>query len=190
MKNKLKIYAAAAVLMVFLFSSCIKHEEPIFTESMVEFDLATWTAKSGGNPFPIVNRIPTSFGRAILTTNIPGSNPVRPWDPLINRTNVAPNDTVRMRINVVGPQSSTPQIVNVRFAANFSTATPGVHFDLLDTQVTIPANSSFGVARWVIRNPGPPTVAGTAFLAVFELVGNDTFKPSENFKYLGWLIAQ
>ena len=188
MKNKLKIYAAAAVLMVFLFSSCIKHEEPIFTGSLVEFDLATWTAKTGGNPFPIVNRAPSSFGRALLTTNNPATS--LPWDPIVTRTNVAPNDTVRMRINVVGPQSSTPQVINVRVASNFSTATPGVHFDLLDTQVTIPANSSFGVARWVVRNPGPPTVAGTSVLAVFELVGNDSFKPSENFKYLGWLIAQ
>jgi hypothetical protein len=187
MKNKLKLYSAI-VALALMFSSCIKQDEPLFTESVVEFDLATWTAKSGGNPFPIVTRTPSSFGRALLTTNNPATG--LPWDPVVTRTNVAPNDTVRMRINVVGPQSSSPQVINVRVASNFSTATPGVHFDLLDTQVTIPANSSFGVARWVVRNPGPPAVAGTSVLAVFELVGNDTFKPSENFKYLGWLIAQ
>jgi hypothetical protein len=179
MKNKLKIFSIATVLIAFFMSSCIKHEEPIFTDNVVEFDLATWTAKTGGNPFPIVTRIPTNFGRALLTL-----------DPIANRSNVAPNDTVRMRINVVGPQSSTAQVVNVKVATNFSTAVSGVHFDLLDTQVTIPANTSFGVARWVIRNPGPPAVAGTSVLAVFELTGNGTFKPSENFKYLGWLIAQ
>ena len=188
MKNKFKILSTAAVLFTLLFSSCIKHEEPIFTDNVVEFDLASWTAKTGGNPFPIVNRAPSSFGRALLTTNNPTTS--LPWDPVVTRTNVAPNDTVRMRINVVGPQSSTPQVVNVRVASNFSTAVAGVHFDLLDTQVTIPANSSFGVARWVVRNPGAPAVAGTSVLAVFELTGNSTFKPSENFKYLGWLIAQ
>jgi hypothetical protein len=179
MKNKLKIFSITAVIIAFFMSSCIKHEEPLFTDGLVEFDLSTYTAKTGGNPFPIVNRAPTSFGRALLTI-----------DPIVTRTLVAPNDTVRIRINVVGPQSSTAQVVGVRVASNFSTAAAGVHFDLLDTQVTIPANSSFGVARWVVRNPGPPAVAGTQVLAVFELTGNAAFKPSENFKYLGWLIAQ
>jgi hypothetical protein len=181
MKNMFKLFSTAAVLFAFLFSSCIKHEEPTFTGSVVEFDLASWSAKSGGNPFPVLTRVPTGFGRALTTT----------LDPTVTaRTVVAPNDTVRMRINVVGPQSSTPQIINVRVASNYSTATPGVHFDLLDTQVTIPANTSFGIARWVIRNPGAPVVPGSSVLAVFELTGNDQFKPSENFKYLGWLISQ
>lgn len=181
MKNMFKLLSAIAVLFVLTFSSCIKNEVPIFTENVVEFDLASWTAKSGGNPFPVLTRVPTGYGRALTAA----------LDPVLTtRTVVAPNDTVRMRINVVGPQSSTPQVVNVRVAGNFSTATPGVHFDLLDTQVTIPANSSFGIARWVIRNPGVPAVPGTSVLAVFELTGNAQFSPSTNFKYLGWLITQ
>ena len=164
-----------------LLSSCIKNPDIVFSGANVEFDLATYTTKSGGLPFPLATRVPTGFGRSLNAT----------LDPVFTtRTNVAPNDTVRMRINLVGAQRSSATTVSVKVEPNFSTAVAGVHFDLLDTQVTIPANSSFGFARWVIRNPGAPVVPNTSVQVVFELTGTADAKASENFKYLGWLISQ
>lgn len=180
MKKLLSILSCTA-LAAFLLSSCIKNDDVVWEKAEVEFDVAAYTTKSGGLPFPLVNRVPTGYGRSLNAT----------LDPVTtSRTNVAPNDTVRMRINLVGAQRSTPTVVTVRVANNFSTAVAGTHFSLLDTQVTIPANSSFGIARWVIRNPGAPVVSGTSVQAVFELVGTSDVPASENFKYVGWLIAQ
>lgn len=170
-----------ALCFSLLLSSCIKNDDIKWSGSVVEFDVAAYTTKSGGLPFPLVNRVPTGYGRSLNAT----------LDPFTTaRQNVAPNDTIRMRINLVGALKSTPQTVTVKVSTNFSTAVPGTHFDLLDTQVTIPANSSFGFARWVIRNPGAPLVAGTSVQVVFELIGNSEIKASENYKYVGWLIQQ
>jgi len=180
MKKNISICCIALSLCMFL-SSCIKNEDIKWSGSIVEFDVATYTTKSGGLPFPLLNRVPTGYGRSLNAT----------LDPtLINRANVAPNDTIRMRINLVSAQKSTPQIVTVSVAPNFSTAVAGVHYDLLDAAVTIPANSNFGFARWVIRNPGAPAVPGTVAQVVFLLGGNADVKVSENFKYVGWLITQ
>lgn len=180
MKKYISIISFALLFGVFM-SSCIKNDDVVFTGSEVEFDVAAYTTKSGGLPFPLVNRVPTGFGRSLNAT----------LDPVTTtRTNAIPNDTVRMRINLVGAQRSSATIVTVKVSSNFSTAVPGTHFDLLDTQVTIPANSSFGIARWVIRNPGSPLVPGTSVQAVFELGGTADVKASENFKYVGWLILQ
>jgi hypothetical protein len=153
----------------------------VWNKAEVEFDLAAYTTKSGGLPYPLVNRVPTGFGRPLNAT----------LDPFTTgRLNVSPNDTVQMRINLVGALRSAPLTVTVRVANNFSTGIAGTHFSLVDQQVTIPANSSFGIARWAIRNPGAPVVAGTSVSAVFELVGTAEVPASENFKYLGWLISQ
>ena len=176
MKKYISILSLALSISLLL-SSCIKNDDIKWGGSVVEFDVAAYTTKSGGLPFPLVNRVPRGYGRALggLDSTI---------------TARAVTDTIRMRINLVGAQKSTPQTVTVRVSSNFSTAVPGTHFDLLDTQIIIPANSSFGFARWVIRNPGPPVVAGTTVQVVFELIGNSEIQASENFKYVGWLISQ
>ncbi len=179
--KKYSLILSFVLSFILLLSSCIKNDDIKWAGSVVEFDVAAYTTKSGGLPFPLVNRVPTGYGRSLNAT----------LDPFTTiRTNVAPNDTIRMRINLVGAQKSTPQTVTVKVSSNFSTAVPGTHFDLLDTQVIIPANSSFGFARWVIRNPGAPLVAGTFVQVVFELIGNSELQVSENFKYVGWLIQQ
>jgi|APDOM4702015248_1054824.scaffolds.fasta_scaffold53124_2 hypothetical protein len=176
MKKNISIISFTLLISLFL-SSCIKNKDITWSGSVVEFDVAAYTTKSGGLPFPLVNRVPTGYGRALGGL-----------DPVLTTRTVT--DTIRMRINLVGAPKTTAQTVSVKVSSNFSTAVPGVHFDLIDTQVTIPANSNFGFARWVIRNPGPPAVTGTSVQAVFELSGNSEVLASENFKYVGWLIAQ
>ncbi|MBY0476411.1 MAG: DUF4843 domain-containing protein [Chitinophagaceae bacterium] len=196
MKKNNSILSFALILSLFL-SGCIKNEDIVWSDSVVEFDVAAYTTKSGGLPFPLVNRIPTGYGRSLGALDpkrtdgngIPPS-PGGPGTGPFGRTYTTSADTIFMRVNLVGKQRSTPQIFPVKISANFTTAVQGVHFDLIDNQVTIPANSSFGFARWVIRNPGPPTVSGTIVQAVFEISGNNEVRVSENFKYVGWLISQ
>jgi hypothetical protein len=177
MKKIIHILSFAFLFSVGL-SSCIKNEDTVWTGLQVEFDAAAYHTKSGGFPFPLLNRVPTGYGRALGTL-----------DPVLTTINTP--DTIRMRINLVGAQQSTPQTVALKVSSTYTTAVAGTHFDLIDTQVIIPANSSFGIARWVIRNPGvPPVGSPTTVQVVFELLGNATLAPSENFKYVGWTITQ
>ena len=166
-------------LFSLVITGCTKLKEPVFTDGLVEFDAAAYHAKSGGFPFPLLNRVPAGFGRATSAA----------MDPVLTARTTT--DTVRMRINIVGAQRTTAETVSLKVSTTFSTAIEGTHFDLIDKTVTIPANSSFGIARWVIRNPGAPAVGAPATVQViFELQGNESLKPSENFKYVGWTISQ
>jgi hypothetical protein len=178
MKKYINSFGLLAAL-VLIFTGCTKLNEPIFTDGLIEFDAAAYHSKAVGFPFPLLNRVPRGFGRATSTA----------MDPVT--TTRTTTDTVRMRINLVGPQRTSAETVTVRVSSTFTTAIEGTHFDLLDKTVTIPANSSFGIARWVIRNPGaPPAGSPTTVQVIFELVGNESLRPSENFKYVGWTIAQ
>ena len=166
-------------LFSLIATGCTKLREPVFTEGLVEFDAAAYHSKSGGFPFPLLNRVPAGYGRATSAA----------MDPVLTtRTTV---DTVKMRINLVGAQRTTAETVTLKVSTTFSTAIEGTHFDLIDKTVTIPAQSSFAIARWVVRNPGAPAIGAPATVqVVFELQGNESLKPSENFKYLGWTISQ
>lgn len=76
-----------------------------------------------------------------------------------------------IRVNLVGPQRSTP--INVTFAIDpASTAVAGTHYALITTSsVTIPANSSFGYIYFeVIDDNIKP---GEIWKLKFSLTGND-----------------
>jgi hypothetical protein len=121
-----------------------------------------------------------------------------PADPTLTRLYVAPannaasnGDTVRMRVNLVGPQMGEAQTFTVSVNQTFTTGVEGTHFVLLDRTVTIPAGQSFGVARWRVLNPGtPPAGSLPAVNVVFELAGNGAVKASENYKFIGYSISQ
>ena len=183
--NKLILISFA----IFLLSSCKKDENIVFQESLVEIDWASYIARTSGNPFTIFTRVPTEPGRAVY--NNPNAYGV--VDPLLVRTR--PNtDTIRMRINLVGKQQPTPQNFDVSVAPTYTTAiegatnNSGVHFQLIDRTVTIPANSSFGFCRWVVRNPG--LTNNLPVLVVFQLKGNTQTKVNENYQYIAWEINQ
>ena len=183
MKNILTSILIALTLTVGL-SSCIKNDDIVWENSVAEWDLATYQSKATGLPFPIVDRVPTNYGRAILAT---GNAFGAPADPSLTRTFAS---TITMRVNLVGRPAATQQVLSVRPSANFSTAVEGTHYQLLDRTCVIPKDSSFGYVRWQVLNPGTPAPGTPAVRVVFELQGNTDIKPSENFKYLGWNIAQ
>jgi hypothetical protein len=186
MKNKLIILILVGVVFVTL-SGCIKNDEIIITRNEVEIDWAAFNARTSGYPFTLFTRVPREPGRGVYNT----ANSYGGIDPVLSRTYA---DTIRMRINLTGPQLSTAQTFSVGVEAAFTTGVegaagaPGAHFQLIDRTVTIPANSSFGFCRWVVRNPGvtnniPVTVC-------FKLSGNSEIKVAENYQYIGWSITQ
>jgi hypothetical protein len=179
MKNKINILMLVGVVFVTL-SGCIKNEEIIITRNEVEIDWASYHARTSGYPFTLMLRVPREPGRAQLAA-----------DPLLSRTFA---DTIRMRINLTGPQLPTAQTFEMRVDPSYTTGiegaagAPGAHFQLIDRTVTIPANSSFGFCRWVVRNPGQANVI--PITVSFRLVGNAQIKVAENYQYIGWSIPQ
>jgi|GEM_PF-1943408 len=184
------------------FSSCIKNEDVVFdSNALVEWDAATYTARSGGFPFPLLTRVPIEHGRqqvasvSGVTVDLPASRQLRANYMLVYGANRRfPGnfmDTVITRVNLVGAQRDRAQTFGVRVEPNFSTAVAGVHYDLLDNSVTIPANSSFGFVRFVIRDAGAvPAGSPNAVNLVLELFGNNDVAVSGNYRYVGWTIAQ
>ena len=183
MKKIINSILIACALTIGL-SSCIKNEDIVWNNVVVEWDLATYQSKATGVPYPVVGNVPTNYGRAVL---LAGNAFGAPADPALNRSYTP---IITMRVNLVGSPSSTQQVLNVRPSANFSTAVEGTHYQLLDRTCVIPKDSSFGYVRWQVINPGTPAPGTPAMRVVFELQGNSAIKPSENFKYLGWNIAQ
>ncbi|MCY7292033.1 MAG: DUF4843 domain-containing protein [Ferruginibacter sp.] len=176
-------------LLVLSLIGCKKNEDIVFEEALVEIDWASYIARTSGYPFTIFTRVPTEPGRAVYNAG----NAYGFIDPLLLRSR-AITDTIRMRINLVSKKQPTAQNFEVRVAPTYTTALEGttngtgVHFQLLDRTVTIPANSSFGFCRWVVRNPG--VTNNLPVTVVFQLLGNGQTKVNENYQYIGWSIDQ
>jgi len=161
-KNLLLIIPVLLVAM----GSCIENPPVVFTGSVAEFDATVWNAPATGVNYPMLTRV-AGYGRPVSTTA----------DPLITRT----SGTINLRVNLVSAQFSTDQVLNVSVVSASSTAVPGTHFTVPAT-VTIPANTSFGQFPVTIINNGPAT--GSVDV-VFQIEGNETVKPNENFKRVG-----
>lgn len=191
-------------ILIILFSfltlvSCKKDENIVFDEAIVEIDWASYTARTSGYPFTLYTRVPTEPGRGVYTAAFSITTPLGittvPADPLLLRTRPI-IDTIRMRINLVGKQQPTAQTFEMTVAPTYTTAIEGTtngtgaHFQLIDRTVTIPANSSFGFCRWVVRNPSSTTTNNIPVTVVFQLKGNGQTKVNENYQYIGWSIDQ
>lgn len=162
---------------VFL-GSCIKNDPiTLAGELYVEFDATVLNTPLTGRTYPVLTRVP-AYGAAVVGTN-----------PSITRASGA----IRFRVNLVGAQQSTDQVIAFRavatptLPAGVAAAASGTHYTITGT-ITIPANSSFGEATVTVVNPG--VSSATPVGLVLELVGNETVKPSENYKFLGIQISQ
>jgi len=169
MKRKLKLFLIIPALL-FAMGSCIENDPILFTDSVAEFDATVWNAPAVGTNYPILTRV-AGFGRAATTA-----------DPLITRT----SGTINFRINLVSAQFTADQTLNVSVVAGSTTAIAGTHYSI-PTTIVIPANSSFGLLPVTVINPG--ATSGSVDLVV-QIDGNETVKPSENFKRLGIRIPQ
>jgi hypothetical protein len=196
MKTK---YSLIILVAVLFFSSCIKNEPRILREQLVEFDATSFNNNSLGFAstinYPILGRIP-AFGRTSST----GDSTIRRFA-----------QTIRLRINLIGPQSSKDETVGFEIfgtpiltfnpgatgtgqtpAASGATlgifdAVPGVDYVLPTSKaLTIPANSSFGfLDLQILASPAAP---GTGRFIGIRLNNTGSLKVSVNFSELGLVI--
>lgn len=79
---------------------------------------------------------------------------------------------VQLRVNLIGPQQSSPVTINVR-VDDASTAVAGTHYSFPDgAQVTIPANSSTGFLNINVINGSLPAEATAIRTLILELDGS------------------
>jgi hypothetical protein len=192
-------YSLTVLLAILIFTGCIKNDPVILREQLVEFDATSFNNNSLGFAstinFPILGRNP-GFGRVSNTT-----------DSTIRRF----AQTLRLRVNLIGPQSSKDETVgfeifgspiitfNQPATASGQTPTspgttlgifdavPGVDYALPTSKaLTIPANSSFGfLDLQILASPAAP---GTGRFIGIRLNNTGSLKVSVNFSELGLVI--
>jgi hypothetical protein len=102
--------------------------------------------------------------------------------PLIGVRNGA--GQVTTRVNLVGAQQPSEQVLRVSVDPVSTAQAANYRFG---GTVTIPANSSFGDLQFEVLNvPGVPT-AGLSLIFVLE--GNESVRPSENYRRVGFRIT-
>jgi hypothetical protein len=160
MKRTFNIIVAFATL---LLSSCIKQIEKTFTGAPVaEIDAAVLNSVASGVSYPILNRIPAG-GRPVVTTV---DSTLRRWA-----------GTVRVRVNLVGPQSKQERTVGYRI------------FESPVTTFAFPATLTASQAPPSGQTPAQPSatlnisnaVAGTHYTA---LSGIATVPADSSFAYI------
>jgi len=166
------IFSSLSILMLFLFSGCIKNTLTTYKDAaQIEWDAASWNANSLGVTYPIFTRVP------IFNAANPASQPT------ITRA----SGTIQLRVNLIGPQSNTDGTFTYTVSQSETTAVAGTHYTALSGTGVIPANSSFGYVNVAILNPGPGT--GTVDL-VLQLTSNSTYTAAVNYAKVGLRIAQ
>jgi len=175
---KRNIISLAVVTTMLFFSSCIKQDlVTIGGDIVAEFDATVLNTPLTGQAYPVLNRVP-AYGAAVVSTN-----------PAITRSSGA----IKFRVNLVGAQQSSDQTLTFKAVASpvlpagVAAAVAGTHYTISGT-IIIPANKSFGEATINVINPG--VSSATPVGLVIELEGNETVKPSQNYKFLGIQISQ
>lgn len=166
-------------LASLLLSSCIKEDVKTFQGNpVVEFDATVFNSVTAGFTYPILTRA-AGYGRGVSTT----------LDPSITRT----SGTVKLRVNLVGPQRSTDEVFTYRVITDAVPVAPNAlavvatHFSASNT-FTIPANTSFGEVTINVLNTG---ISSTTPREVhLELEGNGKVGASANYKKVAIRIAQ
>jgi hypothetical protein len=112
-----------------------------------------------------------------------------PLTASIKKGTTATPGTATAVVQLVGPQVSTPTELSYSIATT-STGVNGTDYTIAGTagKVTIPANSS---SANIVITALPATFPATGSkTVVLNLLGNDSFKPSENYKTYTLTITQ
>ncbi len=197
MKMK-KLYIIASAAGMLFLSSCIKQLDKTFTgTTVVEIDATPLNSANAIAGYPVLTRVPAD------------AIPLRTTDSTLRRW----NGTVRIRVNLVGPQSGTAQTVgykimavspltSIAFPATATGQTPtasaatltvanavaGTDYTALSGVCNIPANSSFGYIDVAIKNNG--AIAGQSRFIGIQLDSTGTIKPNPNYNKIGLVIDQ
>lgn len=187
----------AIILSLFFFTGCIKNDPVIVSSAFAEFDATALNANAAGLTYPILGRNP-GYGRVANTT-----------DSTLRRY----AQTIRLRVNLVGPQSAKDETVGyvifttspiTTFAMpatitgqtpaaatatlNVTLAAAGTDFTALSGTLIIPKNSSFGYLDLPIL--AKTATAGEGKFVGLTLNNAGTIKASVNYSQLGLVIDQ
>jgi hypothetical protein len=197
-RKKMKKLLIAGIVSLSLFTSCIKQLDKTFQgTSVAEIDPTVLNSANATAGYPVLTRIPR-LGIPIATS-----------DSTLRRL----NGTVRIRVNLVGPQSdqsltvgykvmAASPLTSIAFPATATGQTPsasaatlavqnavaGTHYTALSGLCTIPPQSSFGYIDVNILNAG--ATAGQARFLVIQLDSSGTLNPNPNYNKLGLVIDQ
>jgi hypothetical protein len=185
------------ILGIFFFTGCIKNDPVIVSASFAEFDATALNANAAGLTYPILGRNP-GYGRVANTT-----------DSTLRRY----TQTIKLRVNLVGPQSAKDETVGytlfttspiTTFAMpatitgqtpaasaatlNVSLAIAATDFTTLSGTLTIPKNSSFGFLDLPIL--AKTATAGEGRFVGLTLNNSGSIKASVNYSQLGLVIDQ
>jgi hypothetical protein len=148
--------------------SCIKNEPETFTSRVAEIDQTTYNANAAGLTYPILTRVPAA-GR-VQSSACP--------DSVMRRF----SGTMRLRINLVGPQSEKEETVGFQ---TFDSPITTVSFP-----ATIGASTSAGCptaqtpARAAASLAVTNAVAGTHYNFTNATSGKITIPANSSFGYL------
>lgn len=195
--KKLLSIPVMALGLLFSLSGCIKNDPVLIEGAKVEFDATALNPNAVGLTFPILARVP-AFGRVANTT-----------DSTLRRS----PQTIRVRINLVGAQLSSPGTVGYEVSTTspistfnmpatitgqtpsapagtlaISNAVAGTDYVALSGKIDFPANSSFAFINITILNPGP--TAGQGKYIGLKLNNSGSIQPSVNYSELGLVIDQ
>jgi hypothetical protein len=194
MKKSLWLFSLSVVIVL---QSCIKNDPVLYTNALAEIDATALNANAAGLTYPVLARV-VPAGRAQSTTT----------DSTLRRY----AQTYRLRVNLVGPQSSKDETVGLEFFTSpitsfgvpatisgqlpaltattltISDAIVGTHFAALPGTITIPAKSSFGfIDLKILPSPSGP---GEGRFVGIKLNNSGTIKTSVNYSQLGLVIDQ
>ena len=195
---KKNIYMLAGLMSILALSSCIKQIDKTFQgQTVVEIDPTVLNSANATAGYPVLTRIPAE------------GIPLRTADSTLRRL----NGIIRVRVNLVGPQSDQAQtigykvltaspITSVSFPATATGQTPsaaaatlavtnavaGTHYTSLSGSCTIAPKSSYGYIEIPIINGG--ATAGQARFLGIQLDSSGTLKPNPNYNKIGLAIDQ
>jgi len=167
----MKKYSFLAYIAIssLLFTSCIKEDEKTFSgETVVEIDQTVLNGVVSGITYPILTRIPFS-GRPLVTAS---DSTLRRW----NNTTLT-----RIRINLVGPQSSKEQTVSYTISNTPPVASIAFAATLLSTSAagTVGKQEPVGLAATLTLAAAVPgthyNIVGTSPAGTVTIPANSSF---------------
>ena len=162
--RKKPLYLALLFVLSISLTACFKEVDKVFDEgTVVEFQQAIISTPAVGRTFPIISS-------ANSVTNSP---------------------VVSTRLNLVGPQRSSDITVRVFVDTRptLTTAQASSYTLVNGGNVVIPANTSFGSLSVAIGRATSSTATVANLVLVIDSTSSD-FKPSQNYKRLGYSIRQ
>jgi len=156
------VQLVAAVFLVCGMTACFETIDKVYDEgTLIEFQQAIVNTPAVGRTYPLLATANSTTATASVTA----------------------------RLNLVGPQRPADLTVRVFVDQGATTTAPGSFTLVNGGNVVIPANQSFGTLTVNVARASAATAPLRNLVLVIDSTSTD-FKPSQNYKRLGYTIRQ